>query len=530
MRVQFGRRDALEVLDEVVAGNDNERREGAMTNAPSPVRDLAWGPAQGRYLADRVLDLWEEWLVELPDRPITPGNLGQGVKAAVLREVPSEPMPVDDLVTYLRQIVIDHSTQLNHSRFMGYVGGSSTLPAAAASLLAAGLNQNLCTWLTSPAATEIELHLTAWVAEQFGLPSTAGGLMVSGGAVSTLVALKAARDRLVGWDVRAEGVSGGPRLRIYTSDQAHVVVERAADTLGIGTAGIRRIAIDDEQRMRAALLEQAIDEDIAAGFRPVAVVGTAGTTATGAIDPLHELADLCERRGLWFHVDACYGGAAVFSDALRLKVAGIERADSISFDAHKWMYAPYPASFLLVRDKRALTASCAIACPIIREDEQQEVGIDLGQVGVEFSRSFAALKLWVSLLAHGRSAYARRISHDVELTRYLAEQVTARPEFELLTAPSLSVCCFRYRPPLLEDDSDTDLNILNDLLTTEIQRDGRVFCSGVTLGGRVGLRACIANFKTEAPDIDALLDVTAELGAELNRRSRSKRSEARPAI
>jgi glutamate/tyrosine decarboxylase-like PLP-dependent enzyme len=257
-----------------------------------------------------------------------------------------------------------------------------------------------------------------------------------------------------------------------------VVIERAADTLGIGTRAVRRIPTDDSQRMIVAALEEAIGQDLRDGVRPIAVIGTAGTTGTGAIDPLGELANLAERHGLWFHVDACYGGAAVLSDALRPLLSGIERADSISFDAHKWMYAPYASSFVLVRDIRTLSSSCGIACPIMRDDEHEESGADLGQVGVEFSRSFNALKLWVSLLAHGSSAYARRIDHDVELAHYLAARVVDRPDFELLGPPGLSVCCFRYRPPEVEDKTDPYLNVLNNRLITALQRDGRCSAQG----------------------------------------------------
>ncbi|MGH2556816.1 MAG: pyridoxal phosphate-dependent decarboxylase family protein, partial [Actinomycetota bacterium] len=331
--------------------------------------------------------------------------------------------------------------------------------------------------------------------------------------------LKAARDRKSPWDIRNGGVSAGPPLRLYASQEVHVVTDRAADMLGLGVDAVRKIPIDDGYRIRTDLLRQAIIEDRAAGFHPVAAVASAGTVATGAIDPLVEMADICAEEGLWFHVDAAYGGPAVLADDLRPQFAGIERADSIAFDPHKWLYTPHSGGCVLVRDGSDLVMSFAAVAAYVYEDKELSGhGMDLGMMGPQFSRGFQAFKIWVSLLAHGRSAFARRISHDAELARYMAARAEERPEFELTAPASLSICCFRFVPEGLSDSADREdyLNRLNQRLMTEIQLDGRAFCSNAVLDGRFVLRACIVNFRTEAEDVDAMLDVAAELGAKLD--------------
>jgi glutamate/tyrosine decarboxylase-like PLP-dependent enzyme len=465
------------------------------------------------------VDLWQEFLKRLPSLPVSGAWTREQVAAGVIRAVPDEPLSEDELFDYLRQVVFDWSMYPGHPRFMAYISGAGTVPGAPADLLAAGLNMNAGGWRLSPSATEIELALIRWFAEQFGLPASAGGLMVSGGAMANFVALKAARDARAPWDVRNQGVSAGPPLRLYASSEVHVVTDRAADMLGLGFDAVRKIPVDDRYRIRTDLLRDSIRADRVAGFHPIAVVASAGTVATGAVDPLEEIADLCADEGLCFHIDAAYGGPAVLAEDLRPQFAGIERADSIAFDPHKWLYTPHSGGCVLVRDSAVLVMSFAALATYVYEDKERSGhGIDLGMMGPQFSRGFQAFKIWVSLLAHGRKAFARRISHDAELARYMGARVLERPEFELATPVSLSICCFRFVPPGLQHSPDREdyLNRLNQRLMTEIQLDGRAFCSNALLEGRFVLRACIVNFRTEAEDVDALLDAAAELGASLD--------------
>ena len=497
-----------------------------MAERPSPVPDLDWDPARARAFADRATDLWQELLERLPELPVSGRWTAKEVHDAVALDVPDAPMPDDALFAYLHDVVFDWSELSGHPRFMAYISGAGTVPGAAADLLAAGLNANLGGWQLSPAASEIELHLTRWFAtELFSMPEGAGGLIMSGGAMANFVGLKTARDHRAGWNVREAGLAGHPPLTMYLSTETHVVSSRAADMLGIGMDGVRKIPVDASYRIQMDELHRAIAADRVAGRVPFAVVASAGTVATGAVDPLPQIADLCHEEGLWMHVDAAYGGPAMLAEDLRPLFAGIDRAHSIAFDPHKWLYTPHSGGCLVVHEMAHLAESFdAHASYTIQDKEYTQHGIDLGRHGPQFSRSFWALKVWVSLLAHGRDAYGRRISHDAALARYLGARVEERPEFELATPVELSICCFRYAPVDLPggDGRDSYLDHLNERLMTEIQLDGRVYISNAVLGERFVLRACIVNFRTEADDVDAVLDVAAELGAALD-------AELRPA-
>jgi aromatic-L-amino-acid/L-tryptophan decarboxylase len=300
----------------------------------------------------------------------------------------------------------------------------------------------------------------------------------------------------------------------------HVTTDRGLDMLGLGTDALRRIPVDDGYRMRMDALREAIARDRASGIKPAIVVATAGTVATGAIDPLPEIADLCRDEGLWMHVDGAYGGPAAFSDELSPLLSGIERADSIAFDPHKWMYTPHSGGCVLVRDELLLRDAFDAEASYVHEDEERvEHDVDFARIGPQFSRGFQALKIWVSLLAHGRRAYSERIAHDAALATYLAARVEHHEAFELAAPQGLSICCFRYVPPGLEtgtDEGEEYLNTLNERIMTELQLDGRVYISNAVLGGRFVLRACVVNFRTEAEDMDAVLTVAEELGKKLD--------------
>ena len=480
-----------------------------MAERPPPFRDLDWNSDRARAFADELVGVWTELLESFRDGPVIAPNLTrEAVVSGLELDVPDEPMPTDRLVAHLRSAVLDYSLKAGHPAHLSYVTGAGTVPGAAADLLASGLNPNVGGWLLSPAATEIERALTRWLAAQFDLPTSAGGLIVAGGAIANFVALKAARDAIGGNEIRRSGVAGR-RFALYCSEEAHVTIDRAADMLGLGTDAVRHIGVDEKLRMRADALAEAMDADIANGVAPLAVVGTAGTTGTGSIDPLPEIAKLATHHSIWFHVDAAYGGPAVLADDLRPLFAGIETADSITLDPHKWLSTPLGSGCVLVRNMQALSDSFGVYASYVHEEEDVDRGSNLGFMGPQFSRGFDALKVWVSLLAHGRTAYARRISHDVALTRYLAERVEEHPEFELVLS-GLSICCFRYRPSGVDDE--TALNRLNERLMTELQLDGRVYPSNAIVHGKFCLRTCIVNFRTEAEDLDLVLEVAAELG------------------
>lgn len=482
-------------------------------SAPASERALDWDGERTTAFATRAAELIGRFVDALPEQPITRRWPAGAVHDAVAIDVPAAPLDDDALFEHLERVLFDVSAYPGHPAFMGYISGPGTIPGAVADLLASTLNQNLGGWRLAPAATEIERHLTTWLASKFGLPDGAGGVFTSGGSLSTLTCLKVARDVHAPADPRFAGVSGGAAL--YASDESHAVVVRAADVLGLGRDAVRRIPIDETGRMRIDELEAAIARDREAGIHPLAVIGTAGTTAMGAIDPLPAIADVCAREGLWMHVDAAYGGGAILAPDLAPLFAGIERADSIALDPHKWLYTPIPGGCALFRDLTPAFDSFNIPASYTVEDRERSGStFDFGSHGLEWSRGFYGFRLWVSLLAYGEDAYARRISHDAALARYLGELVERTDDLELTAPVSLSVCCFRYVPE--EGCSDEYLDRLNERLMTEVQLGGRAYCSNAIVRGRFSLRACIVNHRTEAEHVERLLEVVREIGGRLH--------------
>lgn len=484
---------------------------------PQPVRDLDWDADQARDLTERMLGIWSDLLEGMRDLPVSRVEPAEQVAEAMRLPIPESPMPLDQLELSMRQMVFEHSTLCGHPGFLAYISGAGTTPGTAADLLASALNPNVGAWALSPAASELELHLMRWMAGLFGLPSGAGGLMTSGGATSNLTALKAARDSHGGPGIRADGITSP--MAMYASQEAHATIEEAGDMLGLGARAVRLIPTDGHRRMRSDLLEQAVTQDVAAGVQPIAVAATAGTTGTGAIDPLEEVAAVCRRHELWFHVDAAYGGGAMFAPALRPLLHGIELADSIAFDPHKWLYTPHAGGCLLVRHPAQLGASFGSDATYVYEDrELTRSGSSFGDMGPSWSRSFAALKVWMSLAAHGLDAYARRITHDVELARYLHAQASGHEELEPMAPVALSIACFRYVPPDLPSSEGRGayLNQLNERLLHEIRLQGRTFPSNADIDGAYSLRACIVNYRAEADSIDDLLDAAVTLGRRLD--------------
>ncbi len=505
-----------------------------MSDRPAPMTDLDWNPERARDIGERMLELWVELLARLRELPVSRMEPAAEVAAAMQLPIPAEGLEPSAIAELLRPLLFEHSVYAGHPGHLSYVTGAGTVPGAAADLLAAGLNANVGGWMLSPGASELEAHLLRWLASRFGLPPGSGGLMTSGGAASNFTALKVARDA-VAPDARRVGL-GGARLAIYASREAHATIAEAADMLGLGEAAVRGIETDDACRMRLDALERAIAADRGAGIRAMAIVGTAGTTGTGAIDPLPELSDVARRERVWFHVDAAYGGAAVLAPELRPLLAGVERADSVAFDPHKWLSTPQSSAALLVRDLETLRRSFSHTdVAYVREDlDLTGSGQNLGGLGPQWSRAFSALKVWVSLAAHGADAYGRRIAHDVELARYLDRRVREHPSLESMAPVTLSIACFRFFPPGLPEgpERDTYLDRLNEHLMVEIRRDGHSFPSNAEIRGRYAVRACITNFRTEAVDLDALVDAAVALGETLDGRLRPPglggRSEASP--
>jgi aromatic-L-amino-acid/L-tryptophan decarboxylase len=399
-----------------------------------------------------------------------------------------------------------------HPRFWGWVQGTGTPLGMMADMLAAAMNPHLAGLNQAPAL--VEHQVIRWLAGLMGFPADAGGVLVTGGTMANLLGLNVARHARAGWDVRELGMEGGPRLRVYGGSETHGWVRKAVELMGMGHRAWRPVPVDAEYRIDLLALAAAVREDRAAGHRPLCVIGTAGTVNTGASDDLDALADFCAAEGLWFHVDGAYGAWAYASDALRPLVAGMERADSLGFDLHKWGYLPFECACVLVRDAELHRAAFATAAPYLAETERGVIagGLPFANRGVDLTRGFKALKVWMSFKAHGVDALVRLVEQNVAQARHLAARVEASPSLELLAPVALNVVCFRYAPA---DLPEAERNAVNEEILLRLQEDGIAVPSGTVLGGRYALRAAVVNHRSRREDFDVLADAVERIGREV---------------
>ena len=385
--------------------------------------------------------------------------------------------------------------------FFGYVQSPPAPVGVAADMLASAADQNLTSWRSGPAAAAVEDQTLRWLGEFVGFDPAATGILVSGGSAGNLTALLVA--------LRAMTDPDGDRraMRVYASAETHFSVAKAANALGVGLVAV---PVDRDRRLDPAALRAAIGADRAARLLPVCVVANAGTTSTGAVDPLDAVATVAADAGVWLHVDGAYGAPAAADPASRWLFAGLHRADSLCVDAHKWLYAPVDCSALLLHD----AASTARSFGAGADDYVRVLATQPAETfafwdhGLELSRRFRALKLWATLRLHGARRLAAAIGEDVRLAAHLGERVAAADDFELLAGPGLSICCFRHAPP---DVDAAGLDAHNERVLQALQRDGRVYLSNATVDGRFALRACITNFRTTRADVEQVLTVVREL-------------------
>ena len=455
-----------------------------------------------RHAFERISELSLALLAELNQRPTFPTITGQEARKRFSDPLPELGMGAAALDGL--QAVIDAS-RLQNSRFFGYVLGSGEPIAAAADLLASVLNQNVTAWRSGPAAATIEQVVVGWLAEAVGCNGFVGTL-TGGGSAANLMALAMARETRMPSNDDGVQQSG----TVYASDQSHMSIPKAVALLGLGRHSLRSIPCDPDFRMRVDLLRQEIDKDAQEGKTPVAIVGTAGTVATGSIDPLAELAAIAKSCGAWFHVDGAFGALAAI--ARPADFAGMNQADSLSLDPHKWLYQPLDCGCLLYRDRAAAQKTFSYTGDYAKSLLEDPVeSFSFFDETLELSRRFRALKLWLSLRFHGLNAFRQQIENDLEMASHLKGLVARAPDLELMAPVPLSAVCFRFVPasqPLRDPQlDDFNLKILN-----RVQRGGRVFISNATIHGRFALRACIVNHRTTRPDVEAVVDEVVKVG------------------
>lgn len=472
-----------------------------------------WAEDEIRQVGKAVMDLVAEHLSDLPDEPVFTPFPAHLAEHYLDTPAPQQGEAMDVILEQLRREIEPYPFGNGHPRWYGWVNSPPAVPSVLVEALAAAMNPSVAGG--DHAATFIERQVVNWFKEIFGFPEGGMGLFVSGGSMATLTGLAVARHVKGGGDVRSVGVRGLPKsLRIYTSDQGHSCIRKSVEALGIGSDNLRLIPTDAHLRMSTKALKQAVQEDLEAGYQPVAVVATAGTVNTGAIDPLTEIADLCEQFDLWLHVDGAYGAPAVLTNAYKEALTPLSRAHSLAVDPHKWMYVPVEAGLVLVRDGEAMRGTFSLVPPYLRtSDNAASVSTLpwLSEYGLQQTRGFRALKVWVALKYHGLEGYKAAIEKDNRLAAHLAQKLGAQPSFEVITPHSLSIVCFRYHP---EGVSGDDLDDLNRQLLARVQESGRAFLTGTTLRGRFALRACIVNPRATESDINALVATLIEFAGE----------------
>lgn len=455
-------------------------------SAPDP---LGLDPETMRELGYRTVDMLVEWLADpaaLPLRRATPAEMRERIAGPP----PAEGEPFADVLASLAQDVLPFGSRVHHPSFFAFIPGSGTWPGALADLVASAANVYAGSWMESAGASQVELEVLRWFADWIGFPAEAGGVLVSGGSAANMTALACARERLVG------GMASN--LVVYLPDQAHSSFARAARVLGFSPAQVRVLPVDEHHRLRPRALAGAMQADAAAGMRPLFVVASGGSTNTGAVDPLPELAAIAHRHGAWFHVDAAYGGFAVLAERGRVALDGIELADSVTLDPHKWLYQPYECGCLLVRDARTLPGAFAITPDYLRDSEAGRGEVNFADCGLQLTRTSHALKIWVSLRVFGLSAFRAAVEGSLDLAEHARALVERSPVLELAAPPSLGVVCFRRR---FDEDEDAQ----NAGLVAALESSGLGLVSSTRLRGRYAIRLCALNHTSREEDVERVL-------------------------
>jgi glutamate/tyrosine decarboxylase-like PLP-dependent enzyme len=462
---------------------------------------LSLAPEVARRLGHRVVDALVERLVQLPDLPVGAGATWEEMEATLRGPMPEEPGdPEQVLETVLRE-VLPPGLRVDHPRFFGFVPSPGNPIAVLADALAAGFSTFAGTWLGSPGAAMVETTVLDWLRDICALPDTTRGLLVTGGSAASLTAMAVALDERAG--------SERHRACVYVSDEAHSSVERALRVLGV--RHVRVLPSDHHDRLVPAAVAAAVAGDRAAGRLPVCLVASAGTTGTGAVDPLVDLRHVCDEHGLWLHVDGAYGAAAALAPRGRAELIGLELADSLTLDPHKWLFQPPEAGCLLVRDGAALERTFSVAPAYLRDAAPAGPEVNFADRGIQLTRQFRALKLWMSLEVYGAAAFRQAIEHGLGLAEYAEDRLAGDPAWEVVTPARLGIVTFRARRA---GATPAELDALNGRLPAAALEDGFAFMSTHRVRGVTALRLCTINPRTTPADVDRSIERLATLAKE----------------
>ena len=466
----------------------------------------------GHHMVDDMLD----YLRTVRERPAWQ-HAPPEVKEHFTASLPLEPQPPEQVYQEFLEKILPYPVGNIHPRFWGWVFGTGTVSGAFAELLAGAMNVGASGGLAHHSSIHVEKQVLGWFKEMLGFPASAGGLLTSGCSASNLIGLAVARNTKAGYDLRREGLDASRvRLVLYAAQEIHSSVQKAVELLGLGSRALRLVPVNELFQMDLPSLKSAIFDDRQSGLLPFCVVAAAGTTNTGAIDDLETLADICKQENLWLHVDGAFGAWAALAPRYRHLVKGMEQADSLAFDLHKWMYMPYDIGCILVRNPDHLSDTFSIMPDYLAHCEGQRglTGADLpwfGTYGFELSRSFRALKAWMSLKEHGALKYGRLIQQNIDQAGYLASLIQAQAELELSAPVELNVVCFRFLNPRL---GEPGLDQLNKHIEVELQESGIAVTSGTRINGRYVLHLAHCNHRTRREDFEILVAEVIRLGRE----------------
>ena len=462
-----------------------------------------------KRLGRAVTDIIVEYARTLDERRVTSEASPAELEQLFGEELPDDGASVDEILTLFTERVVPHAMQIPSPRYYGLFNPTPLPIGVWADALASALNQNGAAWRNSPSASVIESVVLRWLCQLVGYGHESFGTLTSGGSESNLIGLKCARDR-AHKDIRDRGVRAAPNgLIVYASEQSHYSFEKSVDILGLGRQNLRKVATDDDFHINILALREAIELDLTQGNTPCCIAGTAGTTSTGVVDPLDQLADVAQDYDMWFHVDAAYGGALAFSRKHKHCLRGIGRADSITFDPHKWMFVPFACGATLVKGGgRILREAFDITPEYLSEDRGgADVEYDFFRYGQLGTRRFNALKVWMAIKHLGVRGYAEIIDRQIALTHYLASRLDELEDFELVGNVETAVCCFRFLPDEARSMDNESRDYLQRALQQRVELSGEVWISTTVLKGRRALRVNINSFLTERRHVDDLLQL-----------------------
>ena len=473
------------------------------------------GKEEFKRIGYQLIDTIATFIDTIEERPVTTGESPEQVQQLLgTASLPEHGTPAGELLSKTADLLFNHSLLNGHPKFLGYITSSPAPLGALADLLAATVNPNVGAQILSPIATEIEKQTVKWLAEFIGVSPDYGGLLVSGGNMANFTAFLAARTAKAPYTIKEEGLSNrSSKLLIYCSKTTHTWVEKAAILFGHGSKSIRWIETDEANRMDNSVLESTIKDDLSEGHQPFIVIGTAGDVSTGVVDDLSGIAAICKTYDLWFHIDGAYGIPAAVIPELKTLFAGVQEADSIAFDPHKWLYSPLEAGCTLIKNPKHLTDTYS-SHPAYYNFGEEFAAQNYYEYGFQNSRGFRALKVWLTLQQVGRRSYVKLINDDIDLSKLLFKLADSHPALEAVTQ-NLSITTLRYVPVNFSQDGENReayLNSLNETLLNELQQGGEVFFSNAVVREMYCLRGCIVNFRTSEKDIEDIIEIIVREG------------------